>query len=433
MRRRAWTLAVCVLALVLAADAFDDAWLDETEDDVDEPRALDEQFEFERDARVDADERDVVHGWGRDDDAFDAFDADEDALETSAETTEEGMMISTTETEEAETEDADEDANDARVDAMEVVEERETDVEMPVDVERSLLDETTAEVSEGEAREDAALDVVPEADAEDVDGWTAPSPAPTSIVPDPVEVDASAAETPVDEDDAAVDAGAAEEETAAAVEVVEDVVEDVYEDDAAVDAGAAEQETAVAIEVVEDVSEDEDEAAASSAFKLGGFFSRFGAKKVSSSAEDMVEEEAPEDEIEVVQIAASVPEPVAEPVPEPMPEPEAEPKPAVVIDPDSVAEPKPVVIIDPDPVPDPLAGPKPVAVEVTNDPEPVPATVEESDEDENNDRRRLLSQQPAPQQQYVEPPPPKPEIVYVGGYYRRSNPWAKGPRVKSVD
>ena len=58
----------------------------------------------------------------------------------------------------------------------------------------------------------------------------------------------------------------------------------------------------------------------------------------------------------------------------------------------------------------------------------VPKIVEE----QHGERRKLL-EAPNQHEPYIEPPPRRQKTVYVGGYYKRSNPWAKGPRVKSVD
>ena len=67
-----------------------------------------------------------------------------------------------------------------------------------------------------------------------------------------------------------------------------------------------------------------------------------------------------------------------------------------------------------------------------------PIAKEKSDESKHEEsRRRLLEAQqqqqaPAPRQE-PQQHNSGPEIVYVGGYWKRANPWHKGPRIKAVD
>ena len=206
------------------------------------------------------------------------------------------------------------------------------------------------------------------------------------------------------------------------VEVIETVDEDAFVEDwaaAAPTAASTAEPTEAepteepadvegAMELVEDA--DEEDADNSNEGFIGGLFSRFAGKKDARKVE--AKEDAQGDAIELAEAVDELPPlpEVREPEPEPLPEPyaiepvvESEPEPERIAEP----EPEPVVQVD-------VAPPK-------------------SQEHEDTERRRLLEAPQAQQQQIEEPPPPKPEIVYVGGYYKRSNPWAKGPRVKVVD
>ena len=162
------------------------------------------------------------------------------------------------------------------------------------------------------------------------------------------------------------------------------------------------------LEAVEPEDDDEHDEVARPGF-LRGLLSQFGAKLDSSddSVDVVIEpagmEESMEDASEAVLAETDVESvDVVETALEVTPEPEAEP-----------------VIV-----------PEAVPAQVDKVPEPVPKPVEASEE--HNDRRRLLQAQQS-QQAHQEPPPAKAEIVYVGGYYKRANPWAKGPRVRAVD
>lgn len=192
----------------------------------------------------------------------------------------------------------------------------------------------------------------------------------------------------VDEDEPAI------EETT----VADDVVDAVEEDAGVVDVENERGE--MEVDAVEDA-----EPAVKSDF-VGRFFSRFGVgveEEASAAVDVVVEEEETEEEEEAIpELTGNV---------------------------DESESLQPVVDVE-EPQVEPV-----VAVE-----EPVEASIaEEKNEESKRDesRRRLLEAQqqqqaPAPREE-PQQHSSGPEIVYVGGYWKRANPWHKGPRIKAVD
>ena len=415
-RRRARasaTLATLACALLFVASAsraraHDDAWLDALDDDDAEPRDDFHGFEFDDDDARDA-TGDV--GLARDDDveddAFDAFDADEAAvmaeLREAMATTGDG-------------------ARDASV--VEGVDAgAEEEAEETVSVEEAPVGMEPVEVSDD-------VDFFDES-------WVAAAPAPA------VEVSGEAAADDVDEspptpeqsDEAsnAVDDAREEEENIEpeAPMTTDDVPEEeenvepeapMTTDDAREEENVASkvstqthdapEEDASAVQTSEDVEEstlefvDEDEEETKPAAKSGFMSSFFNRLTVNDIPEEILDE-SDEDESTQLDVDVSVGEPEIE-LAESVPEPEVTPEP--------VQEPvrADAAAVEPAVVPDAV--------------DEVPKVV-----DEQHDERRKLLEAPNQHEPYVEPPPTRQKIVYVGGYYKRSNPWAKGPRVKAVD
>ena len=225
--------------------------------------------------------------------------------------------------------------------------------------------------------------------------------------------------TVVDDDVEDGDQGVVEVEDAEEVEVYEEepTSASVDEDEPTL------EETTVADDVVDAVEEDagvvdvenerdemeadavkDAEPAVKSDF-VGRFFSRFGVgvEEEAAATDVVVEEEETEEEEEAIpELTGNVDE--------------SESLQPVV----DVEEPKVEAV---------------VAVE-----EPVEASIaEEKNEESKRDesRRRLLEDQqqqqaPAPREE-PQQHSSGPEIVYVGGYWKRANPWHKGPRIKAVD
>lgn len=196
-----------------------------------------------------------------------------------------------------------------------------------------------------------------------------------------------------------------EEPTSESVDEVEPALEETTVANDDVDAV---EEDAGVVDVENERDEMEDDAVedAEPAVKsdfVGRFFSRFGVGVEEEAAVDVVVEEATEEEEEAIpELTGNVDE--------------SESLQPVV----DVEEPQVEAV---------------VAVE-----EPVEASIaEEKNEESNHDesRRRLLEAQqqqqaPAPREE-PQQHSSGPEIVYVGGYWKRANPWHKGPRIKAVD
>lgn len=196
-----------------------------------------------------------------------------------------------------------------------------------------------------------------------------------------------------------------EEPTSESVDEVEPALEETTVANDDVDAV---EEDAGVVDVENERDEMEDDAVedAEPAVKsdfVGRFFSRFGVGVEEEAAVDVVVEEATEEEEEAIpELTGNVDENES-----------LQP----VVD---VEEPQVEAV---------------VAVE-----EPIEASIaEEKNEESNHDesRRRLLEAQqqqqaPAPREE-PQQHSSGPEIVYVGGYWKRANPWHKGPRIKAVD
>lgn len=271
--------------------------------------------------------------------------------------------------------------------------------------------------AEAEAKETASMEEAVEAPVEmepaevpdDADffdeSWVAAAPAPAvevSAEEAAVDVDASPPPTERSEETSdAVDMRAEEEENVAseASMTTDDAPE---EDEPVVQTSEIVEETALEV-----VDEDEETEPA----EKSGFMSSFFNRLVKDEPREILDE-SDEDESTQSDVDASVAEvtelaPDSDPV-ESLPEPESTPEP--------VGEP---VRAD-------AAAVEPAAVPEAID--EVPKIVEE----QHGERRKLL-EAPNQHEPYIEPPPRRQKTVYVGGYYKRSNPWAKGPRVKSVD
>jgi len=418
-RRRARasaTLATLACALLFVASAsraraHDDAWLDVLDDDDAEPRDDFHGFEFDDD-----DARDATGDFGlaRDDgveddafDAFDAFDADEAAvmaeLREAMATTGDGARDASV------VEDV---GAGAEAEAEETVSVEEAPVGMePVEVSDDVDFFDESWVAEAPP---PAVEVSGEAAADDVDE-SPPTPEQSDEASDAVhdareEEENIEPEAPMTTDDVP-----AEEETveSAAPMTTDDALEEEnVASEVSTTTHDASEEDASAVQTSEDVDEsilefvDEDEEETKPAAKSGFVSSFFNRLTANNMPEDKVDE-SDENESTQLDVDASVSDPELEPA-ESIPEPELTPEPVQEPVRADAAEVEPTVVPD--------------AVEE------VPKVV-----DEQHDERRKLLEAPNQHEPYVEPPPTRPKIVYVGGYYKRSNPWAKGPRVKAVD
>ena len=260
-----------------------------------------------------------------------------------------------------------------------------------------------------EEAKEAPVEMEPAEVSDDADffdeSWVAAAPAAAVEVNAEevaVDVDASPPSTERSEETSdAVDVRAEEEENVAseASMTMDDAPE---EDEPVVQTSEIVEETALEV-----VDEDEETEPA----EKSGFMSSFFNRLVRDEPREILDE-SDEDESTQSDVDASVAEvtelaPDSDPV-ESLPEPESTPEPAG------------------EPVRADAAAVEPAAVPEAID--EVPKIVEE----QHGERRKLL-EAPNQHEPYIEPPPRRQKTVYVGGYYKRSNPWAKGPRVKSVD
>lgn len=178
--------------------------------------------------------------------------------------------------------------------------------------------------------------------------------------------------------------------------VADDVVDAVDEDVGVVDVENERDE--MEVDAVEDA-----EPAVKSDF-VGRFFSRFGVgvEEEAAAVDVVVEEETEEEEEAIPELAGNI---------------------------DESESVQPVVDVKEPQVEAVVAVEEPVEVSIAEEKN------EESKRDES--RRRLLEAQqqqqaPAPREE-PQQHSSGPEIVYVGGYWKRANPWHKGPRIKAVD
>ena len=388
-RRRArvsatFAAVACALLFVARASrarAYDDAWLDALDDDDAEPRDDFHAFEFDDDDARDAtgDDR-LARDDDVEDDAFDAFDADEAAVMAELR---EAMAMK---------EEAAARARDAAAAAAAEAEAEET-------------------TSMEEAKE-APVEMEPAEVSDDADffdeSWVAAAPAAA------VEVNAEEAAGAVDVD-ASPPSTERSEETSDAVDVRAEEEENVASeasmttDDAPEEDGPVVQTSEIveerALEVV-DEDEEETEPAEKSGF-MSSFFNRLVKDEPREILDESDEDESTQSDVDATVAEVTDLAPDSDPI-ESLPEPESTPEPAG------------------EPVRADAAAVEPAAVPEAID--EVPKIVEE----QHGERRKLL-EAPNQHEPYIEPPPRRQKTVYVGGYYKRSNPWAKGPRVKSVD
>ena len=387
-RRRArvsatFAAVACALLFVARASrarAHDDAWLDALDDDDAEPRDDFHAFEFDDDDARDAtgDDR-LARDDDVEDDAFDAFDADEAAVMAELR---EAMAMK------------EEDAARARDAAAAAAAEAEAE-------------ETT---SMEEAKE-APVEMEPAEVSGDADffdeSWVAAAPAAA------VEVNAEEAAGAVDVD-ASPPSTERSEETSDAVDVRAEEEENVASeasmttDDAPEEDGPVVQTSEIVEErALEVVDEDEETEPAEKSGFMSSFFNRLVKDEPREILDESDEDESTQSDVDATVAEVTDLAPDSDPI-ESLPEPESTPEPAG------------------EPVRADAAAVEPAAVPEAID--EVPKIVEEK----HGERRKLL-EAPNQHEPYIEPPPRRQKTVYVGGYYKRSNPWAKGPRVKSVD
>ena len=281
-------------------------------------------------------------------------------------------------------------------------------------------DAAPAAAAEAEAEETTSMEEAKEAPVEmepaEVSGdadffdesWVAAAPAAAVEVnaeeaAGAVDVDASPPSTERSEETSdAVDVRAEEEENVAseASMTMDDAPE---EDEPVVQTSEIVEETA--LEVV-DEDEEETEPAEKSGF-MSSFFNRLVRDEPREILDESDEDESTQSDVDASVAEVTELAPDSDPV-ESLPEPESTPEPMG------------------EPVRADAAAVEPAAVPEAID--EVPKIVEE----QHGERRKLL-EAPNQHEPYIEPPPRRQKTVYVGGYYKRSNPWAKGPRVKSVD
>ena len=371
MRARATIGIIIACALVASTRAFDDAWLDDA-DVVDEPRGWAFESEDGFELALDASEEIGYE---------DAFDVREDASFGGRDDAAAVEVVEEVEAEEravaadARGVDADDSAS---VGAVAVEENAAVENEVVVVDEREVEDAPRAsgEVEEASgaggdsATTGTTVEVVPEVD--DEERFFESSSAPSPVPPDS---DADASEP--------------------------------SEDSPTMESRS--------LEAVESEEDEEEHAESTQPSFFRGFLSQFGVKSESS-----------DDSIDVVVESAAVEESIADASEAVVAEPVVE-----SVDVVEAVVTQSEVVVTPEPEVEPVIVPESVPAQVDKPPEPV-AKVVESNEEHNN-RRRLLQTQQAQQPASQEPPPAKAEIVYVGGYYKRANPWAKGPRVRSVD
>jgi len=243
-----------------------------------------------------------------------------------------------------------------------------------------------------------------------------------------------------DEDDADVDDDDDDVEHAFDVGRDADVVDDAERDVDAVEAAegvdgvdgdaALVRNDVAAAAADDDDDESEDERADETNNRrrlLGGFFSRFGAGRDASlqtkdavatpvAEEFTVEPEfvaqpfvaIPETAVEVVETAVEVVETAVE----------------------VVEEKEPEVVRESLPAPAPKLAPEPVNIAPATREEPKTREASVVVDERDDARRKLLEVQRIPE---PEPPIVAPETVYVGNYWKRANPYHRGPRVKVVD
>ena len=375
-RRRArvsatFAAVACALLFVARASrarAYDDAWLDALDDDDAEPRDDFHAFEFDDDDARDAtgDVR-LARDDDVEDDAFDAFDADEAAVMAELR---EAMAMK---------EDAAARVRDAADDAAAEAEAEET-------------------ASMEEAKE-APVEMEPAEVSDDADffdeSWVAAAPAAA------VELNAEEAAVDVDASPPPTERS---EETSDAVDVRAEEEENVASEASMTTDDAPEEDEPVV--QTSEIVEEETEPAEKSGF-MSSFFNRLVRDEPREILDESDEDESTQSDVDASVAEVTELAPDSDPV-ESLPEPESTPEPAG------------------EPVRADAAAVEPAAVPEAID--EVPKIVEE----QHGERRKLL-EAPNQHEPYIEPPPRRQKTVYVGGYYKRSNPWAKGPRVKSVD
>ena len=384
-------------ACARGARAFDDAWLDGIDDEFDDeaagaPPAMVSNDDDARGRRVDAYVSEDV-------DAFmDAFDEDdEDGMEAEIRALmremADGIQTPPTTTRE---DDEDSDVVDASedVETVAAVDVNDDDVMAGV---AEIAEETTVEVvpvpEVEEVEEDEAVDV---GDARDDVVAIVEEVAETdNVVDDDDDADDRAvddAEVIVEEDGGEEEGG--EEEGGAGADDV--------------DEGAA--QVVGFVETTEGVDEDtadvdgRDTDPNQRRGLLGNLFSRFGAPD---------EESIEDDSAGVVSVEAEEPEFVEEPV-------VAIPEVAIV----SVEEKEPEQVeVVPVPIPEP----------VKEIPRAEPTKAPDAQNEETARRKLLEAQQQAASVPAHQPVHQASETIYVGNYWKRANPYHKGPRVKVVD
>jgi len=404
-RARVANIVACAAMLAFACArtvrAFDDAWLDGIDDEFDDeaagaPPAMvsndDDDDDDARRRRVDAYVSEDVDAFM---DAFD--DDDEDGVEAEIRALMREMAdgIQTTTTRE---DDEDSDVVDASEDVETVAAVDVNDDDDMAGV-TEVAEETTVdvvpvpEVEEVEEVEDEAVDV---GDARDDDVAIVEEVAETdNVVDDDDNADdrvVDDAEVIVEEDggeedggkeDGGAGAGDVDEGAAQVVEVFE-TTEGVDEDTADVDGGDTDPNQRRSL--------------------LGNLFSRFGAPD---------EESIEDDSAGVVFVEAEEPEFVEEPV-------VAIPEVAIV----SVEEKEPEQV---EVVPVPISEP------VKEIPRAEPTKAPDAQNEETARRKLLEAQQQAASVPAHQPVHQASEAIYVGNYWKRANPYHKGPRVKVVD
>ena len=401
-RARVATIVACAATLAFACArtvrAFDDAWLDGIDEAFDDeaagaPPAVVSTDDDARRRRGDAYVSDDVDAFM---DAFD--DDDEDGVEAEIRALmremADGIQTPTTtreDDEDSDVVDASEDvetvaavdANDDDVmdDVAEVAEETTVEV-VPVPEVEEVEEEEDEAVDVGDARDDVVAIVEEVEETENV--VDADDDADARAVDDAeVVVEEDGGEEDGGEEDGGADADDVDEGAAQVVEVVE-TTEGVDEDTADVDGRDTDPNQRRGL--------------------LGNLFSRFGAPD---------EESIEDDSAGVVSVEAEEPEFVEEPV-------VAIPEVAIV----SVEEKEPEQVeVVPVPIPEP----------VKQIPRAEPTKAPDAQNEETARRKLLEAQQQAASVPAHQPVHQASETIYVGNYWKRANPYHKGPRVKVVD